>query len=276
MRYLNREDQEKLKGRGRFEMKFKDFGNRSLPTVILLHGGGLSWWSMSDIADTLKDTYHVVTPIIDGHGEDGDTTFISIEDSAGKLIRYIDSEYGGKVFALGGLSLGAQIVAEVLSRRRDIVKYAVIESALVYPIKGVVALTVPTYKLFYGLVKQKWFSRMQAKTLFVPKDKFQQYFDDSLRISKESLVNITISNGNYTLKDTIADTTARVLVLVGEKELGLMKKSAQAIHQAIPGSELVILPQMGHGEISLVHTADYGGRLKELFTETEGSASMHT
>lgn len=261
-------------GNGDVEMKFKDFGNKNLPTVILLHGGGLSWWSLIDIVENLKDVYHVVTPIIDGHGEDGDTMFISIEDSAGKLIQYIDSEYGGEVFALGGLSLGAQIVAEVLSRRQDISKFAVIESALVSPIKGVVALTVPTYKLFYGLVKQKWFSRMQAKTLFVPEDKFQQYFEDSLRISKESLINITISNGGYTLRDTIADTTARVLILVGEKELGMMKKSAQALHKVIPHSEFVMLPNMGHGEISLVHAAEYSARLKALFAKGEGSASM--
>ena len=256
-------------------MKFKEFGDRNLPTIIMLHGGGLSWWSLTDIVETLKGKYHVVTPIIDGHGEDGDTDFISIEDSAVRLIRYIDSEYGGEVFAISGLSIGAQIVAEVLSRRKDIAKYAIIESALIYPIKGVVALTVPTYKLFYGLVKQKWFSKMQAKTLFVPENKFQQYYEDSLRISKESLINITISNGNYTLKNTISDTSARVLILVGEKELGVMKKSAEALHQMIPHSELLILPRMGHGEISLVHAAQYMNLLRGLFEESEGSASMH-
>lgn len=255
-------------------MKFKDFGNRDLPTVILLHGGGLSWWSLMHVVEKLKGEYHVVTPIIDGHGEDGDTAFISIKDSAEKLIQYIDSEYDGEVFALGGLSLGAQIVVEVLSRRQDITKYAVIESALVYPIKGVVSLTVPTYKLFYGLVKKKWFSRMQAKTLFVPEDMFQQYYDDSLRISKESLINITISNGTYALKNTITDTRARVLILVGEKELGVMKKSAQALHQAIPDSEMTMLPKMGHGEISLIHTEDYAARLKDLFGKPEKSASI--
>lgn len=29
-------------------MKFKEFGNRELPTIIFLHGGGLSWWSMEN------------------------------------------------------------------------------------------------------------------------------------------------------------------------------------------------------------------------------------
>jgi pimeloyl-ACP methyl ester carboxylesterase len=27
-------------------MKYKEFGNKKSPTIILLHGGGLSWWSL--------------------------------------------------------------------------------------------------------------------------------------------------------------------------------------------------------------------------------------
>lgn len=247
-------------------MRFKTFGDRSLPVVIMLHGGGLSWWSLTGIVELMESDYHIVTPVIDGHGEDGDTGFISIEDSAEKLIAYIDSQHEGEVHAICGLSLGAQVALEVLARRQNIAKFALIESALVHPIKGVVALTVPTYKLFYGLVKKKWFSKMQAKTLFVPEAMFQQYYEDSLRISKESLINITISNGNYTVKDTLSDTDAKALILVGEKELGIMKKSADTLHQVIPHSELVLLPEMGHGEISLVHPAAYVERLRALFT----------
>jgi pimeloyl-ACP methyl ester carboxylesterase len=255
-------------------MRFKTFGDRNLPVIVMLHGGGLSWWSLTGIVELMKGAYHVVTPVIDGHGEDGDTGFMSIEDSAEKLIRHIDSEYEGEVHTICGLSLGAQIALEVLARRQNIAKYAVIESALVHPIKGVVALTVPTYKLFYGLVKQKWFSKMQAKTLFVPEDMFQQYYEDSLRISKESLINITISNGNYAVKDTLSHTNAKVLILVGEKELGLMKRSAETLHQAIPQSELVRLPEMGHGEISLIHAAEYVELLRTLFAGWEESASI--
>jgi len=66
-------------------MKFKEFGQSDLPTIILLHGGGLSWWSIKNVIDDLQQNYHVVTPIIDGHGDDGDTIFVSIEDSASKL-----------------------------------------------------------------------------------------------------------------------------------------------------------------------------------------------
>ena len=248
-------------------MLFRETNNRELPTIILLHGGGLSCWSLSGVVELLKADYNVVTPIIDGHGENGGETFISIEDSADKLLEYIKNKCGGKVFALGGLSIGAQIITEVLSKRSDISQFAILESTLVLPLKGVTTLTVPTYKFFYGLIKMKWFSRMQAKTLFVPEDMFEAYYKDSLQMSKQSLINITLSNGNYKLKDNIEKTKTKVLIITGEKELGIMKKSAQVLNTKIPDSTLYLSRQMGHGELSLVHPKEYVKVIKEFFSK---------
>jgi pimeloyl-ACP methyl ester carboxylesterase len=238
-------------------MLFKETGNRNDPTIILLHRCGLSWWSLKPIIEQLKDKYHIITPILDGHGEDGSTTFVSIEDSANKLINYIDTQYRGKVFAIGGLSIGAQIVVEVLTQRYDIADYAIIESALVYPIKGISLMTVPTYKLFFGLIKMKWFSKLQAKAMLVPDKMFEQYYNDSLKITRQSLINITLSNGTYNLKSSISKTQAKVMIIAGEKEMSIMKKSANRLHDTIAGSELFIIPNMGHGEISLLHPKKY-------------------
>ena len=48
-------------------MLFKEFGDVKKPTVILLHGGGLSWWSLQPVIALLEKEYHIVTPIIDGY-----------------------------------------------------------------------------------------------------------------------------------------------------------------------------------------------------------------
>lgn len=246
-------------------MIFKEFGNKSMPVIIFLHGGGLSWWSWKPQIEALQKDYCIVAPIIDGHGEACDTTFVSIKESAEQVIKYIKENCYGKVFAICGLSIGAQIAVEILSKECDITEYAVIESALVYPIKMAIALTVPMYNMCYGLIKKRWFSKLQAKSLNVPDRLFDAYYEESTRMTKESLINITISNGGYSMPSTLCNTKAKTLILVGGKELSVMKKSALLLHETINGSFLKVIEKSGHGEISLVYSDKYLNLLEQLF-----------
>lgn len=250
-------------------MIFKEFGNRNNPVIILLHGGGLSWWSLKSQIEALQKDYFIVTPIIDGHGDDWKNTFISIENSAKQLMNFIKVNFSGKVYAICGLSIGAQIVVEVISKEQSITEYAVIESALVFPMKMATKLTVPMYNLSYGLIKKRWFSKLQAKTLFVPDELFESYFLDSSRMTKESLINIANSNGDYSAPSTLRNTHAKALILVGEKELSIMKKSANLLHETIKGSSLKVIEKSGHGEISLAQTDQYIDLILKFFADTE-------
>ena len=40
-------------------MIFQEYGTEHKETIILLHGGGLSWWNYRDAAEVLQDEYHV-------------------------------------------------------------------------------------------------------------------------------------------------------------------------------------------------------------------------
>lgn len=206
----------------------------------------------------------MITPIIDGHGEAGEETFVSIEDSARKLIDYIDFKCGGKVCLLAGLSLGAQIVVETLSQRENIADYGIIESALVLPIKRTTAVMTPFYNVSYGLIRKKWFAKLQAKELCVPPKMFERYHQDSLKMSKQSLINITKSNGNYTLKESLKKTNAKLLVIAGEKEIRIMKGSAKKLHEAIPESECQLIPKMKHGELSLLYPEEFVRQIRRF------------
>lgn len=246
-------------------MIFKEFGNKNMPVIIFIHGGGLSWWSWKPQIEALQKDYCIVTPIIEGHGDDSETTFVSIEKSAEQVIKYIKENCNGKVFAICGLSIGAQITVEVLSKECDITENAVLESALVYPMKMTKVLTVPMYNLCYGLIKKRWFAKLQAKTLNVPDELFETYYEESSRIKKESLINFTISNGNYPMPSTLCYTKAKTLILVGGNELSVMKKSASLLHETIKGSSLKVIQKSGHGEISLVYPDKYLNLLKQFF-----------
>lgn len=238
-------------------MIFREFGDKAQPAIILLHGGGLSWWSFTDIIPLLKEKYHVITPIIDGHGEDGKTTFTSIQDSAQKLIQYIETNLNGNVLALCGLSLGGQIIVDVLSQRVDIAKYAVIESTMVTPSGSITRFLAKSSGMFYGLIRHKWFAKLQAKALYIKDNLFDQYFNDSQSISKESLVNISVSNADYTVPDMLKYSKAKVMIIIGGEEVKIMDKSVRKLLSMLPQAQLCIVPGIKHGELSLLWSKEY-------------------
>lgn len=245
-------------------MKYREFGNKNNDAIMLLHGGGLSWWSQMPIVELLQDRYYCIVPTIDGHGDD-EGEFESIHRCADSIVEYIQDNLGGQIYAICGLSIGAQIAAEVLSRDSRVAHRAIIESTLVYPMKYVAMMTKPIYAMSYGLIKRKWFAKYQARSLFVPDSMFESYFADSSRMSRETLINMTASNSNYPLPLSLADTQARVLVLVGGRELPIMKRSANAICNTINDSTLMMLEGMGHGEISLLTPEEYVDIMDEFF-----------
>ena len=48
-------------------MKIVEYGTQNREVIMLLHGGGLSWWNFRSQAEQLSACFHVVLPILDGH-----------------------------------------------------------------------------------------------------------------------------------------------------------------------------------------------------------------
>lgn len=239
-----------------------EFGQHNPNVIMLLHGGGLSWWNYREVAQKLAGQYHVVLPVLDGHADSG-APFTTIEDNAARLISYIDSHFGGQILAIGGLSLGGQIAVEMLSQRSDICQYALLESALVKPMKMTAALIGPTFGMSYGLIKQKWFAKMQADYLGIPKELFDDYYRDTCEISKADMIAFLKANSIYAVKQSLSETTAKVKIVAGSKEQKNIRDSAKLLHKAIPGSRMEILPGLRHGDLSINHPQRYGRMLTE-------------
>lgn len=242
-------------------MNTVEFGTRNPDTILLLHGGGLSWWNYREAAGLLESEFHVVLPVLDGHAR-SQSPFTTIEANAARIIEYVDANLGGRVTVLGGLSLGGQVALEILAQRPDICRYALIESALVRPMKLTAALMGPSIAMSYGLIKKKWFAKMQAAYLGIPERLFDDYYRDTCAIGKADMTAFLRANCTYRLKPI--RTTAKVMIVAGSREQKSILDSAKDIHQAIPGSELKILPGLRHGDLSINHPERYAKILKSF------------
>ncbi len=250
-------------------MRFETFGEPGKPVVVLLHGAGLSWWSYREAALLLAEDFRVELAVIQGYGDLYAEPFQSIRASAEALLAHINAEHGGHVFALGGLSLGAQIALEALSRKADVAEYAVLESALAIPMAGAKTLYAPIARMSYGLLQRRWFARLQANAMCLPVALFEEYYRDSQRISRQTLVNTLLSNATYALAPSFAATQAKTLVIVGEKELRVMRRTADMLKAASPRAQLLVAGGLKHGQFSLAHTQAYVQALRAFWGQAQ-------
>ena len=247
-------------------MIYKEYGAGKPDTILLLHGGGLSWWNYRETAEMLQDNYHVILPILDGHAG-SDRPFTTIESNAAEIISFIDKRLGGSVLMIGGLSLGAQMLLEMLTQRNNICRYALVESAMVIPSKITHALIGPAFGSSYGLIRNKSFARLQFQSLHLKPDLFDDYYQDTCRIARSDMIAFMKANTAYALKDEVSRCTSKVHVFVGEKETRGILRSAEMIRNQIPGSILTVLPGLYHGEFSINDAQDYAKAVMDMIQQ---------
>lgn len=246
-------------------MKIYEFGTQNKVTLVFLHGGGLSWWNYREEAQLLEEKYHILLPVLDGHG-DSDASFESIESCAKRILEFIETNLDGKVFALAGLSLGAQIAVEMLAQKPDVCQFALIESVSLIPSRLTNVFVAPSLSLSYFLIEKEWFSRLQFKSLRIQKSLYPDYYRDTCKIKKKDMISFLKANTAYSLPQNIRSTCAKIYVVVGEKEASKMKKSATLLVNSLQNSKLFVIQNMYHGEFSLNNPKRY----VELFLELIG------
>ena len=244
-------------------MQYLEFGPEWKETILLLHGGGLSWWNFREQAELLKDRYRVILPILDGHAG-SDRPFTTIEDAAAQIVSFIYERLGGSVLLLGGLSLGAQIALEILSERSDICAYALIESVAIIPSGVTCALIGPTFGMSYGLIKNRRFAKLQFRSLHIKEALFEDYYRDTCGIEKADMIAFLRANAAYRLKDALGSVRAETHVFYGEKETRRIRRSAEKIRETLPSCRLHPLPGLFHGEFSLNHAPAYADAIEKI------------
>ena len=132
-----------------------------------------------------------------------------------------------------------------------------IESALVIPSKLVASLLEPSINSCYSLISNRYFAKLQFKSLKIRNDLFEDYYKDTCGITKVNMISFLKENAIYTLKDSIEECESKVFIYVGSKERHVIKKSAKIINNKIKNSQLVVLDKLYHGEFSINYSDKY-------------------
>lgn len=239
-------------------MRFHEFGYKNFPHILLIHGGGNSWWNYLRQARILSDKFHVILPTLDGHGEEYQRDYISTENSAQQIMDYIKNNCNGKLFAIGGVSLGGQIAIELLSLDSDIAQKVIIDGSICIPQPNLSRISTIVVKIFGKLMFSKSASKIQLSlmkkiypNMAYPEEIENYYMEDMPRLPMKTLVKMYKTYmGKYRLKESITESKAQVLYIYGEKEMRCVKESAKLFQKMHPDCILYEAKGYNHGYLS--------------------------
>jgi pimeloyl-ACP methyl ester carboxylesterase len=222
------------------------FGPDGAPPVLLLHGGGVAGWMWDSLRARLETSHTLLIPDLPGHGHSADEPYVSHAETIATLSRRLNGAVVGRPVTVIGFSLGAQLAIQLASEHPELVSDAVIVSAQAKA-TPFTDLTLAALGVSAPLARQEWFARLQARSLFVPPSLMEDYVSTSAGITKATLLAAVRENLRFELPARWSEFPGRALVIAGRRERRLMRDSADAIHAALPGSELTIVDGCGHG-----------------------------
>jgi pimeloyl-ACP methyl ester carboxylesterase len=226
-------------------LSVRELGDRSGRTVVLLHGGGGAGWMWEPQLEALSDV-HVLVPDLPEHGQSRDAGPFSIESAARMLDELVRDRANGGRASVVGLSLGAQVALRWLALSTGRVDRALLSGTLVRPVFGA-SLARWSAKAYWPFKDAPWLVRANMKSLGIPPRFFEAFAAETRALELEAFVRITEENTRFRVPSGLdREGVAPALVLVGQRELSVMVRSARDLLAAMPRARGFVVDGASH------------------------------
>jgi pimeloyl-ACP methyl ester carboxylesterase len=226
----------------------KETGLRNSKSIIFLHGCAMAGWIWDEQVRDLGE-YHCIIPDLPEHGQSNNVKSFTIKKTAEIIIDLINNKTTNSEVNLVGISLGAQIVLQILSKSPELVDHVVISGTLVHNntnIETRLKLLDYTVKTYEPVKNTEFFIKANMRTYNMPKNFFNKFKESTHIIKPDSLDRIFREHVTYKLPNDLENVQAPVLIITGEKDYKIITESAKDLLRSLPNSEGYIAPNVGH------------------------------
>lgn len=234
-------------------MNYLTYGDKNNKSVVLIHGMATTAETcFGSMLEYLKD-YYVVLVQVDGHIPGDEGILESFEGACIDIERYIQSELGGKVYCIGGLSMGGSMTVEILGRNNIKAEKAFIDAAFIVKMNPVMAKIYTSLFVFFS----EWLKKGHKIPKFVYDKIYDSMFGKSNRkiveafylgIKKETIKNVCGFVYSYSMHEEISNYAGKAVFIYGEHE-PYARKGAKRLKSYMPSLEIKELKDMGHGQL---------------------------
>lgn len=231
------------------------------PVLLLLHGTGASTHSWRDLAPLLAEHFTVVALDLPGHGftSTPPSSRMSLPGMA-KSVNALLAELDVNPVAAAGHSAGAAILAHMSLRNLLTAQTIISLNGAFMPLRGVPgSIFSPIAKVLSRSSLVPWLFAWRASDRKVVE---KLIVDTGSTIDREGLdfyVQLARSTGhvaaalsmmaNWNLSDlphALPALRADLILIAGANDKTISPEESRKVHRLVEGSELIILPALGH------------------------------
>lgn len=226
----------------------KETGKNNDETIIFIHGEGTAGWIWDKQVEAFKD-YHCIVPDLPGHGKSAGVKPFTIPSAADMIIDIIKNKAKNGKAHFVGISLGAQIVVQILKTAPQVVSHALISGTLVRNLEPTESfLKLLNYLIKVYLPDKNKTIRIMSyvRSYNMPKDLRGKFKESTYVIGPDSLEEIIKENMLFRMPDGLEKVNTMVLVMTGEKDYRIIKESARDLLNVLPNSRGAMAIKVGH------------------------------
>lgn len=196
------------------------------------------------VVKRLEGRFRCIVPDLPGYGRSRDRRF-SFSEAVSALTARIRAETGGQPVHAVGLSLGGQTLLHLMARAPHLIDRAILSGTLARPLPG-----LPLYRWLvrftFPLARHEWMIRANARQLGIPPAYYPHFREDALRATPDGLLAILSENMTFCLPAGLEQRVLPTLVLVGDREIRALRRSAEDLARRIPAASAYLVPGAGH------------------------------
>ncbi len=226
----------------------KETGKSNNETIVFLHGDGIASWMWDKQVEYFND-YHCIVVDLPEHGKSAGIKPFTVKGTAEMIIDIIkERAHGGKAH-LVGISLGAQVIVQILSTAPEVVDHAVISGTLVRtapPSETFLKLLDHLIEIYIPVKNNNLYINSYLRSYNIPRDLYGKFRESTYLIEQDSSDRIIRENMLFKMPEGLENANVPVLVMIGEKEYNIIKESAVDLISALPKSYGAMSMKAGH------------------------------
>lgn len=254
-------------------MRFHEFGESNKQMIIFIHGTLTPWQIWQEQIDFFQKNHFVIVPALDAHIAEEASEFVSIEQEAKSIEDYVSQNYGNKVFAVCGLSLGGAIANVLFGNGKLEIEHLILDGAPLVPSGTLLtaAMTSAYLTIIHKSKKRDKKVLQNFKKNFLPEKYLEAFLKFADTMSDASVRNMLSSVGASQLCLCENPHNTEILFLHGTKGNEILaKKSAVLTRNHYPNTTVRCFKGYAHGELAIYETSRWISVVNAFLSEKQG------